>query len=107
MSRRQRTGSVNSGLIGLIQKDQFGSLWLSLIVLAVFVGKWFFISPVELEGDPCVLCVVLLLWFMCTLVSLMISGLWWVWGNTMEKGIAMMFVLADYKIGRASGRERV
>ena len=99
MSRRSRSNLSSNPVIAILQKDQFGSLWLSLLFLAVLISKWFVLSPVEIEGEPCVACVVALIWAMMLSASILITTVWTLWTDKVEKGIGLMFALLGSILG--------
>jgi hypothetical protein len=101
MSKRRRTRQSSNSLLAIIAKDQYGLLWLALLILAVFILKWQVVQPPELEGSPCVLCVEILLWLLVVFVSLINAGLWWVWTSRAEKGLGLMFMLGISAVGSA------
>lgn len=99
MSKRHRSSSSSNALVALLQKDQFGSVWLSVLFLSVLILKWYVIDPVTIEGSPCVICVIFLLWLMSIIVALLISAVWWAWTSKAGKGIGLMLVLPAYILG--------
>lgn len=93
MSTRRRSGRQSNALVELIKLDQYGVLWFGLIFLAVMIARWMFVQPLVLEGEGCVLCVLLLLWLMSMGVALINPALWYVWTERAEKNIGLMFAL--------------
>ena len=99
MSKRSRSSSSSNKFISLLLSDEFGAVWLSLLFLSVLILKWYVVDPVQIEGGPCVICVILLLWLMSIFVSVLIAAIWWAWNNKAEKGIGLMLVLPLYILG--------
>lgn len=99
MSKRPRSSSSSNVLMSLLQKDEFGGFWLSLLFLSILILKWYVVDPIKIEGSPCVICIVLLLWLSSIVVALLISAVWWAWNSKAQKGIGLMLVLPVYILG--------
>lgn len=101
MQKRRHARPSSNSLLALIARDQYGLIWLALLILAAFILKWQVVQPPQLEGAPCVLCVELLLWLLVVCVSAINAAVWWAWTRKAQKGLGLMFVLALSAVGCA------
>jgi len=101
MTKRRRSRHSSNGILALIARDQYGMVWLALLVLAVYILKWQVVQPPKLDDSPCLICMELMLWLLAVLASFITAGVWWAWTPRLPKGLMLMFLLALTAIGSA------
>ena len=96
MSRRRRRSQLHhaqrihtgSSSGGILSKDPYGLIWLSLLLAIVFAAKWLILTP-PMQG--CVLCVVGINWFIYTLAGALLMFFWILWAERFPKNTLFIF----------------
>jgi len=101
MSKRRHKRHSSNGILALIARDQYGVVWLALLVLATYILKWQVVQPPKLDGSPCLMCMELMMWGLAILASFISAGVWWAWTPRLPKGLTLMFLLSLAAIGSA------
>lgn len=86
---RPRHNTVGS----LLTRDPFGVLWVTLLFVAVLIGKWWFITPQYAVADNCLLCVVVIDAIVAVLCGLLLMAFWIAWTDRAEIGMGFYFAL--------------
>jgi len=89
---RARRGQPNT-VFGILTRDPFGVLWVSLFFAAVLVVKWWVVSKLYVSPDNCLLCVVGISAFIATLCNFLPMAFWVAWSDRAPISMSFYFAL--------------
>jgi len=91
-ARSRGRGNQNT-VLGILSRDPFGILWVTLLFVAALITKWWFISPIYASTDNCLLCVVAISGVMAALCAFLPMAFWIAWTDRAPIGMGFYFSL--------------
>jgi len=89
---RSRRGNQNT-VFGILSRDPFGVLWVTLMFTAVLVVKWWYVSPLYATADNCLLCLVGVSAVLAAVCSFLPLAFWIAWSDRAPIGMGFYFAL--------------
>ena len=91
-ARSRGRGNQNT-VLGILTRDPFGILWVTLLFTAVLIAKWWFVSPIYASADNCLLCVVAISAVIAAICSFLPMAFWIAWTDRAPIGMGFYFSL--------------